>query len=66
MCWTVQLYVKGVLVGGVDDVVKLAEGGDLKAQLSTVGGYGGKRQMAPATGAWQKSVRDRCKELIAR
>ncbi|CAM9129107.1 unnamed protein product [Laminaria digitata] len=59
-----QLYVKGVLVGGVDDAAKLAEGGDLKAQLAVAAGVDvGKATAAAADGS--KSVQDRCKKLLA-
>lgn len=61
----VQLYVKGVLVGGVDDVAKLAEDGDLKANLAAAAGVDvSKATAAAADGA--KSVQDRCKKLLAR
>ena len=60
----IQLYVKGVLVGGVDDVAKLAEDGDLKAQLAVAAGVVGKATAAVTDGP--KSVQDRCKKLLAR
>lgn len=61
-----QLYVKAVLVGGVDATVKLAERGELKTQLSELGGFDRMRETAPAAAGGSKSVRDRCKELIKR
>lgn len=56
-------------MGGVDDVSKLAEGGDLKAQLAQAAGVdtsanGNKTTGAAAGGG--KSVQDRCKELMKR
>lgn len=61
-----QLYVKEVLVGGVDDMAKLAEEGDLKAKLALAAGvHAGANGSTTATGAG-KSVQDRCKELIKR
>lgn len=62
---SVQLYVKGVLVGGVDDAAKLAEGGDLKAQLAVAAGVDVSKAAAAAADG-TKSVQDRCKKLLAR
>ncbi|CAM9742590.1 unnamed protein product [Scytosiphon promiscuus] len=67
-----QLYVKGVLVGGVDDVCALAEEGNLKAQLAVAGGVGVSAGVRANVGenttaagdAGGKSVQDRCKELV--
>lgn len=59
-----QLYVKGVLVGGVDDAAKLAEGGDLKAQLAVAAGVDVSKAAAAAADG-TKSVQDRCKKLLA-
>jgi len=50
-------------VGGVDDVSRLAEEGDLKSQLARAGGT---RSASSAAGAGGKSVQDRCKDLIKR
>lgn len=63
-----QLYVKEVLVGGVDNVSKLAEQGDLKAQLALAVGVGNsaRKTPPPAAAAGGVSVQDRCKELIKR
>ncbi|CAN0062854.1 unnamed protein product [Sphacelaria rigidula] len=59
-----QLYVKGVLVGGVDAVEDLLVGGDLKAKLASLGGVGPASAVTGAAGAGITSVTDRCKELI--
>lgn len=62
-----QLYVKEVLVGGVDQVSKLAEEGDLKGQLAEAAGVGASANGSTTTAAGGgKSVRDRCKEIIKR
>lgn len=64
-----QLYAKEVLVGGVDDVFKLAEQGDLKAQLALAVGVDTSARKTPAAAAAAgdgKSVQERCKELIKR
>lgn len=65
-----QLYVKEGLVGGVDDVSRLAEEGDLKSQLARAGGVDASanatRSASSAAGGGGKSVQDRCKELIKR
>ncbi|CAM9177426.1 unnamed protein product [Ectocarpus sp. 13 AM-2016] len=57
-----QLYVKGVLVGGVDEVSKLAEDGDLKNSLANAAGVE-PRNTAGAVGGG-KSVEERCKDLM--
>lgn len=59
-----QLYVKEVLLGGVDAVVELAGKGDLKTQLARSAGVSGHR--TGSAGAAVKSVQDRCKELVGR
>ena len=63
-----QLYVKEVLVGGVDQVSKLAEEGDLKGELAQAAGIGASANGSETTAAAGvgKSVQDRCKELIKR
>ncbi|CAN0317714.1 unnamed protein product, partial [Hapterophycus canaliculatus] len=62
-----------VLVGGVDDVCKLAEEGSLKAQLAAAAGMRASAGVGPSTGeadaaaaaaAGGKSTQDRCKELV--
>lgn len=54
-------------MGGVDDVSKLAEGGDLKAQLALAAGVDARANASkPAAAGGGKSVQDRCKELIKR
>lgn len=65
--------MKGVLVGGVDDVCKLAEEGNLKEQLAVAAGVGASAgasattgQKAAAAPAGGKSIQDRCKELVKR
>lgn len=64
-----QLYVKEVLLGGVDQVSKLAEEGNLKGQLAQAAGVdagaNGSNTTAAAAGGG-KSVQERCKELIKR
>eukprot|EP00904_Undaria_pinnatifida_P001553 jgi/Undpi1/11399/HiC_scaffold_30.g13696.m1 len=59
-----QLYVKGVLLGGVDNLTKLAENGDLKAQLQVAAGVDVSKVAADAADG-TKSVQDRCKKLLA-
>eukprot|EP00903_Cladosiphon_okamuranus_P009420 g8984.t1 len=60
-----QLYVKEVLVGGVDQVSELAQEGDLKGQLAQAAGVGASAKGSSSTAAGGgKSVQDRCKELI--
>lgn len=59
-----QLYVKEVLVGGVDETVRLAEKGDLKTQLALAVGVDSTATAPAASGI--KPVQDRCKELLAR
>lgn len=53
-------------MGGVDDVSKLAEQGDLKAQLPLAVGVDTSARKTPAAVAGGKSVQDRCKELVKR
>lgn len=59
--------MKGVLVGGVDGVCKLAEEGDLKAQLAGAAGVEASARAGAGAGAdGGKSVQERCKELVKR
>ncbi|CBJ49167.1 glutaredoxin [Ectocarpus siliculosus] len=60
-----QLYVKGVLVGGVDEVSKLAEDGDLKNSLANAAGVKPSKNTAGAVGGG-KSVEERCKDIMRR
>lgn len=57
--------MKGVLLGGVDNLTKLAENGDLKAQLQVAAGVDVSKVAADAADG-TKSVQDRCKKLLAR
>ncbi|CAB1105138.1 unnamed protein product [Ectocarpus sp. CCAP 1310/34] len=58
-----QLYVKEVLVGGVDEVSKLAEDGDLKNSLANAAGVEPSKNTVGAVGG-PKSVEERCKDII--
>lgn len=57
-------------MGGVDQVSKLAEEGDLKGELAQAAGVGASANdsssTTAATAGGGKSVQDRCKELIKR
>lgn len=64
---TSQLYVKEVLVGGVDEVSKLAEDGDLINSLANAAGVAPSKSKntAGAVGGG-KSVEERCKDIMKR
>lgn len=63
--YSVQLYANGVLVGGVDELVELAEDGALKAQLMSKAGFRPGQPSSSATSE-TKSVKERCKEIVER
>ncbi|CAM9108138.1 unnamed protein product [Ascophyllum nodosum] len=60
-----QLYVKGALVGGVDEIAKLAEGGDLKSQLAARAGVDAAQSSPSAAAGGVNSLQERCKKLVA-
>ena len=64
--WGAQLYVKGALVGGVDEIAKLAEGGDLKSQLAARAGVDAAQSSPSAAAGGVNSLQERCKKLVAR